>query len=95
MYILPPQKMNLNTFKNEKLNNLNSENIKYCNFKDEEISSIELNDLDFECCKFKNIVLPNAGLEGIAISPDDIRGAIVNQFQAVNLLYLLGIKIKY
>ena len=95
MHILPPQKMNLNIFKNEKLDNLNSENIEYSNFEDEEISSIELNNLDFECCKFKDIFLPHVGLEGIAISPDDIRVAIVYQFQAVKLLYLLFIKIKY
>ena len=76
MHILPPQKMNLNTFKNEKLDNLNSENIEYSNFEDEELSSIELNNLDFECCKFKNIVLPNASLEKVTFQDVTIKGNV-------------------
>ena len=29
-----------------------------------------------------------------AVSLDDIKGAIINQFQAIDLLYLIGVKIK-
>ena len=43
---------------------------------------------------FKNIDLSDSIIEGIAISIDDIKGAIINQFQAVDLLYLIGVKIK-
>ena len=42
----------------------------------------------------KNIDLSDSIIEGIAVSIDDIKGAIINQFQAVDLLYLIGVKIK-
>lgn len=43
---------------------------------------------------FKNIDLSNAIIDGIAISQEDIKGAIIESFQAIDLLYLLGVKIK-
>ena len=42
----------------------------------------------------ENIDLSESIIEGIAISPEDIKGATINEFQAVDLLYLLGVKIK-
>lgn len=43
---------------------------------------------------FKNIDLSDAIIDGIAISQEDIKGAIIESFQAIDLLYLLGVKIK-
>jgi hypothetical protein len=42
----------------------------------------------------KNIDLSDSIIEGMAVSIDDIKGAIINQFQAIDLLYLIGVKIK-
>ncbi len=42
----------------------------------------------------KNIDLSDCIIEGIAISIEDIKGAIINQFQTTDLLYLLGVKLK-
>lgn len=42
----------------------------------------------------KNIDLSDSIIEEMAISIDDIRGATINQFQSVDLLYLIGVKIK-
>ena len=42
----------------------------------------------------KDIDLSNSNIEGIAVSIEDIKGAIINQFQAIDLMYLLGVKIK-
>jgi len=40
------------------------------------------------------IDLSNTKIEGIAISIEDIKGAIIDQFQAIDLLYLIGVKLK-
>ena len=42
----------------------------------------------------KDIDLSNSNIEGIAVSIEDIKGAIINQFQAIDIMYLLGVKIK-
>ena len=36
----------------------------------------------------------NSKIERIAISIEDIKGAIIDRFQAMDLLYLIGVKIK-
>ena len=38
--------------------------------------------------------LSNSIIEGIAITIDDIKGAIIDQSQSIDLLYLLGVKVK-
>jgi hypothetical protein len=43
----------------------------------------------------KGIDLSDSIIEGIAISIEDIKGATINQFQALDLLYLIGVKVKY
>lgn len=40
----------------------------------------------------KGIDLSSSKIEGIAISIEDIKGAIIDQFQATDLLYLIGVK---
>lgn len=43
-----------------------------------------LNKIDLSKCK----------IEGIGIALEDIKGVIIDQIQAIDLLYLLGVKIK-
>ena len=43
-----------------------------------------LNKIDLSSCK----------IEGIAISIEDIKGATIEPFQAVDLMYLIGVKVK-
>lgn len=43
--------------------------------------------------KLKNINLSNSKIEGLSTTLDDIKGAIVNEFQVIDLAYLLQIKI--
>jgi len=42
----------------------------------------------------KGIDLSTCKIERVAVSIEDIKGAIIDQFQAIDLLYLLGVKIK-
>ena len=48
-----------------------------------QIFQTSLNGIDLSKCK----------IDGIAISIDDIKGATINQVQALDLIYLLGVKI--
>ena len=32
--------------------------------------------------------------QNINVVPEDIKGAIINQFQAIDLLYLIGVKVR-
>ena len=54
----------------------------------------DLTQAMFSKTSLKNIDLSDSVIEGIAISIDDIKGALINQFQAIDLLYLIGVKIK-
>ena len=47
-----------------------------------------------ELTSLKGIDLSNSNIEGIVISLDDIKGAIINELQAVDLISLIGVKIK-
>ena len=42
----------------------------------------------------KDIDISDANIEGIAISIEDIKGATIDQMQALDLLYLIGVKIR-
>ena len=42
----------------------------------------------------KDVDLSTSIIVGIAISIEDIKGAIIDAYQGIDLLYLLGIKIK-
>ena len=42
----------------------------------------------------KDIDLSDSNIAGISVQLEDIKGAIINEFQAVDLLYLLGVKLK-
>ncbi|EKC53740.1 pentapeptide repeat protein, partial [human gut metagenome] len=39
------------------------------------------------------IDLSNSNIDQIAVSLEDIKGAKINQMQAIDLMYLLGVKV--
>ena len=43
----------------------------------------------------KEIDLSDSVIDGISVSIEDIKGATINQFQALDLLYLIGVKVRY
>ena len=54
----------------------------------------DLTRAQFFKTSLKGIDLSNNKIEGIAITIEDIKGAIIDQLQAVDLLYLLGVELK-
>ena len=69
------------------------------NFLENKLKNIIYNKADLTQAQIfktslKDIDLSNSNIEGIAVSIEDIKGAIINQFQAIDLMYLLGVKIK-
>lgn len=68
-------------FQETKIKNLSFEKT---NLKQTQFFKTSLKDVDLSTCQ----------IEGIAISPEDIKGAIVDKLQAMDLMYLLGVKVK-
>lgn len=58
------------------------------------LKKVDLTQTQFINTSLKNIDLSDCIIEGIAVSIQDIRGAIINEFQAIDLLYLIGVKLK-
>ena len=54
----------------------------------------ELIQAQFFKTSLKGIDLSCSIIEGIAITIEDIKGAIIDQLQAIDLLYLIGVKVK-
>ena len=54
----------------------------------------DLTQAQFFKTSLNGIDLSDSIIEGIAVSIEDIKGAIINEMQATDLLYLLGVKIK-
>ena len=54
----------------------------------------DLSQAQFFKTSLKDIDISDANIEGIAISIEDIKGAIIDQMQALDLLYLIGVKIR-
>ena len=50
--------------------------------------------MQFFKTSLKDIDLSNAIIEGIVISLQDIKGAIIDEIQSINLLNLIGVKLK-
>ena len=68
-------------------------------FQENKIKNIILEEVDLTHAQFfktslKEIDLSSSIIEGIAVSVEDIKGATINQFQSLDLMYLLGVKIK-
>lgn len=56
--------------------------------------TVDLTQAQFFKTSLNGVDLSSSKIEQIAVSIEDIKGAIIEQFQAVELLYLLGVKIK-
>ena len=54
----------------------------------------DLTQAQFFKTSLKDIDLSDANIDGIAISIENIKEAIIDQMQALDLLYLIGVKIK-
>ena len=68
-------------------------------FQENKTKSIYFNNVDLMQAQFlktslNKIDLSSCKIEGIAISIEDIKGAIIEPFQAVDLMYLIGVKVK-
>lgn len=68
------------------------------NFQENAIKNLVFKEADltqtqFFKTKLSNIDLSESIIDGIAISTEDIKGAIINEFQAIDLIGLLGVKI--
>ncbi len=59
--------------------------LRQTDFTQAQVFKTSLNGIDFS----------DSIIEGIAVSSEDIKGAIVGQFQAIDFLYLLGVKIRF
>ena len=58
------------------------------------IQHLQHDFLKFFKTSLKSIDLSSSFIDGIVISLEDIKGAIINEYQAINLIALLGVKIK-
>ena len=56
--------------------------------------NVNLTKVQFFKTSLKNIDLSSCKIEGLEIRIEDIKGAIIDQFQAIDLLYLIGVKVK-
>lgn len=63
-------------------------------FKNVYFQKADLVQAQFFKTSLKNIDLSSSFIDGIVISLEDIKGAIINEYQAINLIGLLGVKIK-
>ena len=54
----------------------------------------DLSQAQFFKTSLKDIDISDANIEEIAISIEDIKGATIDQMQALDLLYLIGVKIR-
>ena len=69
-------------------------------FQETKIKNLSFEKANLEQTQFfktslKEVDLSTCQIEGIAILPEDIKGAIVDQLQAMDLMYLLGVKVKH
>ena len=58
------------------------------------LKNANLKQAHFFKTSLTNVDLSNSNIEGIIISLEDIGGAIINEFQCIDLSYLMGIKLK-
>lgn len=55
---------------------------------------VDLTQAQFFKTSLRDIDLSNSLIDGIAISLEDIKGATISELQAVDLISLIGVKIK-
>ena len=63
-------------------------------FKDIEFNKINFNESEFFHSSLNKLDFSNSDIYGISITPDCLKGIIVNEYQALSLSKLLGIIIK-
>lgn len=68
-------------------------------FIETKMNKTSFQECDLTQCEFLHAPLYKTDLsscqiEGIITSPEDIRGAMINSFQAIDLIHLLNVKIK-
>lgn len=77
----------------------NNSNLRNSSFQENKLKNMlfknaDLTQVQFFKTSLKGIDFSDSIIEGMAVSIEDIKGAIINQFQAIDLLYLLGVKVK-
>lgn len=70
-----------------------------CCFQENKVKNLYFENADLTQARFfktslKDVDLSSSKIEKIAVLAEDIRGAVIDQFQAVDLLYLIGVKLK-
>lgn len=68
-------------------------------FQETKIKNLSFENADLARAQFfktslKNVDLSSSKIEEIAIAIEDIKGAVIDQLQAMDLLYLIGVKVK-
>ena len=63
-------------------------------FKDIQLNHINFNESEFIHTPLNKIDFSNSEIYGISITPENLKGIIVNQYQALSLSKLLGIIVK-
>jgi uncharacterized protein YjbI with pentapeptide repeats len=69
------------------------------NFQENKLKNIIFKQADLTQSQFfktslKNLDFSDSIIEGLAVGLEDIKGATINQFQAIDLVSLLGVKVK-
>ena len=67
---------------------LQENKVKNINFKEADLTGTQ-----FFKTSLNGIDLSNSNIDQIAVSLEDIKGAKINQMQAIDLMYLLGVKV--
>ena len=93
--------MNYANIANTGFNNLKIKDTTFINsyIQDTVLKNIKFDNIDFTKSQIfntplKNIDLSNCTIQGMSTTLQDIKGAILNEFQIIDLAYLLNIKIK-
>lgn len=92
---------NIINFTNVRINNsricessFKSSNIDNCEFKKITLEKVDFSNSEFRDTSLKNIDLSSCNIEKINIDLKNIKGAIINLEQTMDLIGLLGVKIK-
>ena len=82
-------------------NNVLFENtiLRNSNFQENKLKNIVLKNANLTQAQFfksslNGIDFSDSLIDGIVVSIEDLKGAIINEFQAVDLIGLIGVKIK-
>lgn len=73
--------------------NLSSSIYQGVRFFENELEQLDLRDSEFIHTKLDGVDISNCNIEGMLIDPNDIRGMIATEVQAIELISLLGIKL--